>query len=93
VLRDHSQRVFLIGRKDRKTTALSLAADVRHFGAQNTYELIQIAFPPVKFFCWSYGFRGAAQVATIKRRYLETLKGSLYQRLETFDAIVFKENP
>ena len=33
VLRHHSQGVFLVGRKDRKATALSLAADVRHFSA------------------------------------------------------------
>src|SRR5262245_18535876 len=54
---------------------------------------MQIAFPPVEFFRWCYGFRRTAQKATIKRRDFETLKGSLYQRLETLDAIVFEENP
>src|SRR5262245_38181998 len=78
VLCHHSQRVFLVGRKNRKATAFSLAADIRHFSAQKTYKLVQIAFPPVEFFGWSYGFRWAAQIATIKGRYLETRKGSLY---------------
>src|SRR5262245_63119435 len=54
---------------------------------------MQIALPPVEFFRWCYGFRRTAQKATIKRRDFETLKGSLYQRLETLDAVVFEENP